>query len=93
MCCAVQDAPCTLVRRPGDPAIPAALHRHLSPITIGVNISILGLSLYNSGWPAMGACIQLGLPVVVLIIVFGFHLRRVQFCGCVWRRVHAWLSS
>lgn len=41
----------------------------------------------------MGACIQLGLPVVVLIIVFGFHLRRVQFCGCVWRRVHAWLSS
>ncbi|KAI7844268.1 hypothetical protein COHA_002066 [Chlorella ohadii] len=57
------------------------LLQHLSPITIGVNISILGLSLYNSGWPAMGACIQLGLPVMVLIIVFGFHLRRVQICG------------
>ena len=65
---------------PSEPAAPA-LCRHLSPITIGVNISILGLSLYNSGWPAMGACIQLGLPVMVIIIVFGFHLRRVQFCG------------
>lgn len=50
---------------------------HLSPITIGVNISILGLSLYNSGWPAMGACIQLGLPVLVLIVLFGFYLNRV----------------
>lgn len=57
------------------------LLQHLSPITIGVNISILGLSLYNSGWPAMGTCIQLGMPAMALIILFGFHMRRVQICG------------
>ena len=47
-----------------------------------VNISILGLSLYASGWPAMGACIQLGLPVLVLITAFAFHLRRLTVFGC-----------
>lgn len=40
-------------------ALPCSLRRrHLSPITIGVNISILGLSLYSAGWPVMGNCIQ-----------------------------------
>ncbi|EFN51042.1 hypothetical protein CHLNCDRAFT_141545 [Chlorella variabilis] len=48
--------------------------QHLSPITIGVNISILGLSLYSAGWP-------LGLPVMCLIIFFAFHLRRVKIFG------------
>jgi nucleobase transporter 1/2 len=55
--------------------------RHLSPITIAVNISILGLSLYGAGWPGMGACIQLGLPVLVLIIAFAFHMRNVKIFG------------
>lgn len=59
----------------------AASRRHLSPTTIAVNISILGLSLYASGWPAMGACIQLGLPVLILITLFAFHLRRVTIFG------------
>lgn len=36
------------------------LLKHLSPLTIGVNISILGLSLYANGWPTMGTCIQVG---------------------------------
>lgn len=57
------------------------LLKHLSPITIGVNISILGLSLYGSGWPGMGTCIQLGLPVLVLIIAFAFHMRNVKIFG------------
>lgn len=56
-------------------------HRHLSPTTIAVNISILGLSLYASGWPAMGNCIQLGLPVLILITMFAFHLRRLTVFG------------
>lgn len=41
--------------------------RHLSAVTISCNIAILGLSLYAAGWPAMGACIQLGLPVMCLM--------------------------
>ena len=30
----------------------------------------------------MGACIQLGLPVLVLITAFAFHLRRLTVFGC-----------
>ncbi|KAL4459050.1 hypothetical protein ABPG75_013915 [Micractinium tetrahymenae] len=57
------------------------LLQHLSPITIGVNISILGLSLYSAGWPTVGTCVQLGIPVMALIILFAFHLRRVRIFG------------
>lgn len=66
---------------------PSASRRHLSPITIAVNISILGLSLYSAGWPVMGTCIQLGLPVLVLIVFFAFHLRRVKIFGCACLRL------
>lgn len=55
--------------------------KHLSPITIGVNISILGLSLYGAGWPVVGTCVQLGIPVMVLIIVFAFHMRNIKIFG------------
>ena len=71
------------------PSLPPC--RHLSPITIGVNISILGLSLYGSGWPGMGTCIQLGLPVLVLIIAFAFHMRNVKIFG--WVHVGGWLGG
>ncbi|KAL4431929.1 hypothetical protein ABPG77_000196 [Micractinium sp. CCAP 211/92] len=55
--------------------------KHLSPITIAVNISILGLSLYSAGWPTVGQCVQLGMPVMALIILFAFHMRRVRIFG------------
>ncbi|KAL4853742.1 Nucleobase-ascorbate transporter 1 [Chlorella vulgaris] len=55
--------------------------KHLSAVTISCNIAILGLSLYAAGWPAMGACIQLGLPVMCLIIIFAFHMKRVKIFG------------
>lgn len=30
----------------------------------------------------MATCIQLGLPVVVLIITFAFYMRRIKIFGC-----------
>lgn len=47
-----------------------------------------GLSLYSAGWPTVGNCVQLGIPVMALVILFAFHLRRVRIFGC---GVHAWV--
>lgn len=41
-----------------------------------------GLSLYSAGWPTVGQCVQLGMPVMALIILFAFHMRRVRIFGC-----------
>lgn len=55
----------------------SALLHTISPITVAANIAIVGLSLFNVGWNGgVGNCVQLGLPVIVLIILFSQYLRK-----------------
>ncbi|KAK9829197.1 hypothetical protein WJX72_004442 [[Myrmecia] bisecta] len=49
----------------------------ISPITVAANIGIVGLALYNVGFNGVGACVQLGLPMIFFIVLFSQYLRNV----------------
>ena len=44
---------------------------------MSANIAIVGLALYTAGFPAVGACVQLGLPMIGFIVLFSMYLRNV----------------
>ncbi|GAB4815990.1 hypothetical protein N2152v2_003036 [Parachlorella kessleri] len=55
--------------------------RFISPLTIAANISVLGLALYGAGFPSVGACVQLGLVQIVLLLAFSLYMRRLKIFG------------
>ena len=58
---------------------------------VAANIAIVGLSLYTAGFPAVGNCVQLGLPMIGFIVLFSQYLRKVAIpIPWVGRCVGAW---
>jgi hypothetical protein len=37
---------------------------------VAANIAVVGLALFGSGFSGVGACVQLGIPMIVLLIIF-----------------------
>ena len=37
---------------------------------VAANIAVVGLALFNVGFTGVGACVQLGIPMIVLLIIF-----------------------
>ncbi|CAK0786722.1 hypothetical protein CVIRNUC_009936 [Coccomyxa viridis] len=52
----------------------AVLH-YISPLTVAVNIGIVGLSLYSSGFSGVAACPELGLVMIAFLVLFSQFLR------------------
>ena len=42
---------------------------------------MLGLALYGAGFPSVGACVQLGLVQIALLIAFSLYMRRLKVFG------------
>ena len=40
------------------------------PCAVAANIAVVGLALFNVGFTGVGACVQLGIPMIVLLIIF-----------------------
>ncbi|CAL5222118.1 g4434 [Coccomyxa viridis] len=52
-----------------------AVLRYISPLTVAVNIGIVGLSLYSSGMSGVANCPELGLVMIAFLILFSQFLR------------------
>ena len=37
---------------------------------VAANIAVVGLALFSAGFNGVGACVQLGIPMIVLLILF-----------------------
>ena len=44
--------------------------RYISPLTVSANIAVVALSLYSAGFNGVGACVQLGIPMIFFLILF-----------------------
>ena len=57
------------------------LLRFISPITIAPTIALVGLALVDSGWgdteSGVGSCVEIGLPTIIVLIIFSQYLRHV----------------
>ena len=48
---------------------------------VAANIAVVGLALFSAGFSGVGACVQLGIPMIVLLIIF-------SQAGCILNSLH-----
>ncbi|CAI5530170.1 unnamed protein product [Closterium sp. Naga37s-1] len=61
----------------------------INPVVVAPTIMAVGLSFLAYGFPVIGRCVAIGLPELILIIIFALYLRRVSFWGSRFFQIHA----
>ncbi|KAI3748196.1 hypothetical protein L6452_11121 [Arctium lappa] len=57
------------------------LLRLINPVVVSPTIAAVGLSFYSYGFPQMGACLEIGMVQILLVIMFSLYLRKVSLLG------------
>ncbi|GKA84241.1 nucleobase-ascorbate transporter 12 [Tanacetum coccineum] len=57
------------------------LLRFINPVVVSPTIAAVGLSFYSYGFPQMGACLEIGMVQILLVIMFSLYLRKVSILG------------
>ncbi|XP_024365383.1 nucleobase-ascorbate transporter 2 isoform X1 [Physcomitrium patens] len=55
------------------------LVRFLSPVCIAPTIIAAGLGLYEYGFPMVGKCVEIGIPHLLLVLIFSQYLKHIRF--------------
>ncbi|XP_024017078.1 nucleobase-ascorbate transporter 3 [Morus notabilis] len=54
------------------------LTRFFSPIVIVPLVSLVGLGLFSRGFPLLGNCVEIGLPMLILLVISQQYLKRLH---------------
>ncbi|KAK8647141.1 hypothetical protein V6N13_120896 [Hibiscus sabdariffa] len=54
------------------------LTRFFSPIVVVPVVSLVGLGLFTRGFPLLGNCVEIGLPMLILLIISQQYLKRLH---------------
>ncbi|XP_066377620.1 uncharacterized protein, partial [Miscanthus floridulus] len=54
--------------------------RFFSPLGMVPVIALAGLGLFERGFPVIGTCVEIGLPMLVLFVALSQYLKHVQVC-------------
>ncbi|KAF3782067.1 Nucleobase-ascorbate transporter 12 [Nymphaea thermarum] len=57
------------------------LLRLVSPVVVTATVTAVGLSFYSYGFTEVGSCLEIGLPQILLVIIFALYLRKVSVFG------------
>ncbi|EFJ18011.1 hypothetical protein SELMODRAFT_76475 [Selaginella moellendorffii] len=52
--------------------------RYTSPLTIGPVILMVGIGMFQLGFPGVGKCVQIGIPQILLILLFSQYLKTLK---------------
>uniref|UniRef100_A0A7C9ASW0 Xanthine/uracil/vitamin C permease n=1 Tax=Opuntia streptacantha TaxID=393608 RepID=A0A7C9ASW0_OPUST len=59
----------------------ALLLRLINPIVIAPTIAAVGLAFFSYGFPQAGTCIEISIPLIVLVIIFTLYVRGISISG------------
>ncbi|KAK8643065.1 hypothetical protein V6N13_012381 [Hibiscus sabdariffa] len=54
------------------------LTRFFSPIVVVPVVSLVGLGLFTRGFPLLGNCVEIGLPMLILLVISQQYLKRLH---------------
>ncbi|GMI90648.1 pigment defective embryo 135, nucleobase ascorbate transporter 3 [Hibiscus trionum] len=54
------------------------LTRFFSPIVVVPVVSLVGLGLFSRGFPLLGNCVEIGLPMLILLVISQQYLKRLH---------------
>lgn len=55
--------------------------RLINPIVIAPTVAAVGLAFFSYGFPQAGACIEISIPLIVLVIIFTLYVRGISISG------------
>eukprot|EP00250_Pteridium_aquilinum_P007220 c16990_g1_i1 orf=598-2757(-) len=59
----------------------AVFLRLINPVVVAPTVAAVGLSFFTYGFPMVGTCVEIGIPQIVIIVIFALHLRKVSVAG------------
>lgn len=59
----------------------AILIRLINPVVVAPTVAAVGLSFFTYGFPIVGTCVEIGVPQILLIVLFALYLRKVSIFG------------
>ncbi|CAH2076110.1 unnamed protein product [Thlaspi arvense] len=65
------------------------LLRFISPVVVAPTVAAVGLAFFSYGFPQAGTCVEISIPVILLLLVFTLYLRGVSLFGHRLFRIYA----
>ncbi|KAL2557413.1 Nucleobase-ascorbate transporter 12 [Forsythia ovata] len=59
----------------------ALLLRLINPVVVAPTVAAVGLSFYSYGFPRVGACLEIGVVQILLVVMFSLYLRKISVLG------------
>lgn len=55
--------------------------RVINPVVVASTVAAVGLAFFTYGFSVVGTCVEIGLPQILIIVIFSLYLRRVSIFG------------
>ncbi|KAL8038339.1 hypothetical protein ABFX02_11G100800 [Erythranthe guttata] len=63
--------------------------RFINPVVVAPTVAAVGLAFFSYGFPQAGACVEISLPEILLVLVFTLYLRGISIFGNRVFRIYA----
>ncbi|XP_072998982.1 nucleobase-ascorbate transporter 12 [Typha latifolia] len=57
------------------------LLRLINPVVVSPTVAAIGLSFFSYGFTQVGACLEIGILQILLVIIFSLYLRKIKLFG------------
>nr|CAD1818715.1 unnamed protein product [Ananas comosus var. bracteatus] len=57
------------------------LLRLINPVVVAPTVAAVGLAFFSYGFPQAGSCVEISIPLIVLVLIFTLYLRRISLFG------------
>ncbi|GLT33671.1 hypothetical protein SLA2020_082360 [Shorea laevis] len=65
------------------------LVRVINPVVVAPTVAAVGLAFFSYGFPQAGSCVEITIPLLVLVLVFTLYLRGISIFGHRLFRIYA----
>ncbi|KFK30412.1 hypothetical protein AALP_AA7G257500 [Arabis alpina] len=65
------------------------LLRFINPVVVAPTVAAVGLAFFSYGFPQAGACVEISIPLLFLLLIFTLYLRGVSLFGHRLFRIYA----
>ncbi|KAK6923269.1 Nucleobase cation symporter 2 family, partial [Dillenia turbinata] len=65
------------------------LLRFVNPVVVSPTVAAIGLAFFSFGFPQAGSCVEISIPLILLVLIFTLYLRGVSIFGLRVFRIYA----
>lgn len=73
----------------GSTGLMSLLLRFINPVVVAPTVAAVGLAFFSYGFPQAGTCVEISVPVIVLLLICTLYLRGVSIFGHRIFRIYA----